>query len=566
MSAQPNPLDAVQFGPNDVASPTPVDASPDAVAGPQPDVAGGLQPDEVPNTQGDNPTAMAAPPKPSFWKNILHGALAGLEQGGGPGAVIGAIDPKLAIEAKERKLDVANSRKIFASAQAAHQVLQNEMDQHTMSMWPESLQMERAKIDAPVIEANSRMGIQPVGAVDIPRDANGRIDPGAFNKARVTLMKSLEQQYPNGIPASIHFLNTSDSLLAYDANAPGDLAKKMEQGNLVSAAMGQPPTSMETLQNRGITSNADRTKFLSAPLTFWNPVVKGSNGLAQKASAENLIGQYQGYLRLNSMLPDTDPRKAPAQKMLMDTIAHLQNQEAQATQAWHDQNAEKLKNDEKVADARYRELNKTKFMPKIGADGLIHNFLWDEQNGAYDIDQGIGATGSQGSRMSAAAASAAISNDAIQLITDNADKLGKLADYYQDKALDTPIADPKLSQIKTVLSSVAAMQAGVHQFRGLNVHDTFIKLIGSLYKNPDAIVSSLQALNMTAAAINPALRPGFNPNPGSPRHNAPPQNNANNLAGKTFSISKFMSDPRHKGANPAAVRAAALKAGMKVIP
>lgn len=564
MATPSNPLDAVQAGPEDVTSPTPVDVSPDAIAGPQPDVAGGVPAADVPNTQGDNPTAAAMPPKPSFWKNILHGALAGLEQGGGVGAAIGAVDPKLAIEAKQREVDVANTRAHFLSLQAAHQYLQNEMDQHTMSMWPESLQMERAKIDAPVIEANARMGIQPVGAVDIPRDENGRIDPAAFNKARVTLLTSLRQKYPNGIPASVHLLNTSDSLLAYDANAAGDLAKKVEAGNLVTAAMGQGPTDLSTLQNRGVTSPADRTKFLSAPLTFWNPVVKGSNGLAQKASADSLLGQYTGYLRLNAMLPDTDPRKAQARQMLMGTIAYLQKQHDQAAAAWHDENAIKLQQGEKIADARYRELNKTKYMPKLGADGLAHNYLWDEQTGQYDIDQGVSTTGSQGSRMAAAAASMMISNDAIQLVADNADKLGVLADYVKGSptALNSPIADPTLAKVQAVLSSVAAMQAGVHQFRGMNVHDTFLSIIGGLQKNPDAIVSSLQGLKMTAAAINPALRPNFKPTPS--QKTKAPKNNP--LAGKTFSISKFMSDPRHKGANPAEVRAAAMKAGMKVVP
>lgn len=565
------PLDAVEYGAGDVAPTEPVDTSSLPVSTPASAVPGvdsdALQSQPLNGGQPLAPdnTAAAAPPKPSYWRNVLHGALAGMEQGGGVGALIGAVDPNLAIGAKNDKIAARQAKAHFLSLQAAHQYLQNESDQHQMSMWPESLQLERAKIDAPVIEANSRMGIQPVDAVDIPRDANGQIEPDAFNKARAEMLNRLAQKYQGkgGIPPSIHFLNTSSSLLAYDSNAPGDLAKKIEAGNLVAAAMGQPATAPETLMNRGITSNTDRTKFLSSPMTFWNPVVKGSNGLAQKSNADSLIAQYQGYLRLNSMLPDTDPRKAPARQMLMGTIAHLQNQQAQATTAWHEQNAEKIREGEAVADARYRELNKTKYMPKLGADGLSHNYLWDEKTGSYDIDNGVATTGTQGSRMAAAAASMAISNDAIQLVADNADKLGKLSDYYQNKALNTPISDPTLSKIAAVLSSVAAMQAGVHQFRGMNVHDTFLAIIGGLQKNPDAIVSSLQGLNMTARAINPALRPGFRATPARTQHNHNQEPN-NSLAGKTFSISKFLST--HKGANAADVRAQAAKAGMKVVP
>lgn len=138
------------------------------------------------------------------------------------------------------------------------------------------------------------------------------------------------------------------------------------------------------------------------------------------------------------------------------------------------------------------EMLSTKTIEKLGNDGVMHRFGWNNRTQNYDFDQGPAPTGTAAHQIFQGAA---VENFGPQVIADlqaNREVAGKLSSYWKQWLVGTPIGDPKASEIMSELLSYAGTQPALHQFRSTNAMEAFEKIIGGLAKNPDATIASIQ--------------------------------------------------------------------------
>lgn len=96
----------------------------------------------------------------------------------------------------------------------------------------------------------------------------------------------------------------------------------------------------------------------------------------------------------------------------------------------------------------------------------------------------------------------------IKTITDHRDKVGNVQAIIESAFLGTPIADPELAGIATEIASFAALQPAMHGFRGQDALREFMKLIGGVPKDADALIASINAIKKTAGYFNPKKQSG----------------------------------------------------------
>jgi hypothetical protein len=86
----------------------------------------------------------------------------------------------------------------------------------------------------------------------------------------------------------------------------------------------------------------------------------------------------------------------------------------------------------------------------------------------------------------------------IASIEKNRGKVGNLGSYWNQATNNTPISDPDTAGLMTQIATFAALQPGLHGFRGGNAMKEFEKIIGGVPKNPDALIASIKAIQGTA--------------------------------------------------------------------
>lgn len=561
----PTPLDAVQAGPGDVTSPSPVDTSASSLAGPQPDAS---EMQQLPQNDGQpmesNPPAEAQPPqpqKPTMWKNILRGALAGLELGGGIGAAEGALDPNTAIQAKQNKQNIEQQKSYFASLQSAHEYLNNSIMQHQMAQWPESLQLSKAKTDTPVVAAREKNGWRPVA-----------FGQGVGDQAMMAVTQQLKQLYPKGIPAGMQFLWSSGGVAAYDP-AQANAGAQMDDINTKRAAMGLGPVSFSDLKQ-------DKGGTITKPVNSYSPspLVKGNTAVARYNSAKSLIAQYQGFDALNQSLPDGSEKKAAGHQLNVGAIAHLQAQQEQARQDIDKENQMKADLAEKAAQARGKAYGMWRTKDVVDPQTGQAKTVWAYQavgSGAAPLNEGakLMAKGSQLEDIAQGSANmradvaqlqnpftpAQIAFAAAALRETPATAIKQIGD-----ALQTQQISPDQAQFVTDLLNLHERAMSLRSVAGIGqqgsdvMRQAVMAMLPQLKDTPDLMNRKLDRFDQQVAILRRGIPTVKSPgSPQQPKNNAGPQTHV-------FSVSAWLrANPK---GNAAAARAAAEKAGYKVTP
>jgi len=113
------------------------------------------------------------------------------------------------------------------------------------------------------------------------------------------------------------------------------------------------------------------------------------------------------------------------------------------------------------------------------------------------------ASGAAGHQMFQAGNIVRVGDDVIADVQKYRDQLGAVGTWIEKYGINTPIGDPVLAGVQTHLRSFAALNPGLHGFRGANAAERFENLIGDLQKNPDAIVASIKSIQATAGEMLP---------------------------------------------------------------
>jgi hypothetical protein len=114
-------------------------------------------------------------------------------------------------------------------------------------------------------------------------------------------------------------------------------------------------------------------------------------------------------------------------------------------------------------------------------------------------------SGQTRSRQDQAAAIDRASTGLIKTLEANKNKVGNVKAILESAFLRTPLADPELSGIATELASYAALQPALHGFRGQDALNEFMKIIGGVPKDADALIASIRAIQKTAGYVNPRI-------------------------------------------------------------
>jgi hypothetical protein len=177
----------------------------------------------------------------------------------------------------------------------------------------------------------------------------------------------------------------------------------------------------------------------------------------------------------------------------------------------------------------------------MGKDGQQHIMERDPATGQYNIDRGVAApnyamvapglrtvdvlnpqgvptvqtlggkeigpaaTGAYGHSEAQAGAVERAGNELINTIQQNRGKFGNMKAIINSAFLGTPLADPTSQGLASQIASFAALNPALHGFRGKDALNEFLKLIGGLPNNPDALIAGIQGIEKTAGAINPNL-------------------------------------------------------------
>jgi len=145
-------------------------------------------------------------------------------------------------------------------------------------------------------------------------------------------------------------------------------------------------------------------------------------------------------------------------------------------------------------------------------------------------------TGQAESRREQAKVVSRAADGLIKTIQANKDAVGDVNAIIQSAFLGTPLADKRLSGIATEIASFAALQPALHGFRGQDALREFIKFIGGVPKDADALIASIQAIKKTAGYFTPPKK----------TPNAPGGNELTPAAPKT--AAEYLDKLKQKGA------------------
>ena len=114
-------------------------------------------------------------------------------------------------------------------------------------------------------------------------------------------------------------------------------------------------------------------------------------------------------------------------------------------------------------------------------------------------------SGAEQSRRGQAAAIDRATEGLVKTIDTHRDKLGSIDAIFNSAFLNTSLADPDQAGVAAELASYAALQPALHGFRGQDALREFIKIIGGIPKDPDALIAAIRGIQKTAGYINPAI-------------------------------------------------------------
>ena len=118
----------------------------------------------------------------------------------------------------------------------------------------------------------------------------------------------------------------------------------------------------------------------------------------------------------------------------------------------------------------------------------------------------IKPTGQEASREGQAQVVGRAGDGLIKTIQSNRESIGNVDAIIKSAFLQTPLSDPKQAGVAAEIASFAALQPAMHGFRDNRPWIKFEKIIGGIPKNPDALISSIKAIQKTAGYFNPNCR------------------------------------------------------------
>lgn len=94
-----------------------------------------------------------------------------------------------------------------------------------------------------------------------------------------------------------------------------------------------------------------------------------------------------------------------------------------------------------------------------------------------------------------------VGDNLIKTINDNRQNIGNVDAIIKSAFLGTPLADARASRIASELASYAALQPALHGFRGQDALNEFMKIIGGLPKDADALIEAIRGIRGTASVV-----------------------------------------------------------------
>jgi hypothetical protein len=243
----------------------------------------------------------AAQPQESRWARVLKGALAGLAEGGIPGAIGGAVDPNAARQAYQQQGQIRQARAQVAqaAAQSATQQVQFGRDDHNVQMAQAQLNLLHLQaLSNGQIPADFRAHLLEEGAEASQHLASGGISPvftgsEADADAHLKARMATNSDNPLGtvmLPSangdgqfSVYEIPSNSRTYSHDVNitigynADGSPIRKLYPAGSISVAQGLATESAALV---------DQAK-LQAKIAFANAtgVTAKNQGAANKANA-----------------------------------------------------------------------------------------------------------------------------------------------------------------------------------------------------------------------------------------------------------------------------------------
>ncbi len=149
---------------------------------------------------------------------------------------------------------------------------------------------------------------------------------------------------------------------------------------------------------------------------------------------------------------------------------------------------------------------KTGSAEKIAISGMTEQVA---PGGAIPPKPGLAAQG----RASQASVIDRASDGLIKTIEAHKEKIGNVEAILKSAFLNTPLADKELSGVATEIASYAALQPAMHGFKGQDALHEFMKIIGGIPKDADALIASIRAIQKTAGYVNPRIGQADPPRP-----------------------------------------------------
>lgn len=397
----------------------------------------------------------AAPAKPSLWRGVLTGALAGLANSGGAKSFGGGLGAGAAGELNAQAETRAQTRQasLDAQNQQAEQVKIANLQAETVKTMgeyhnlPPSWQDSQSEKLADLGEAQMKAGIYvpAAPAVDNVNEATDQAHD-LFKKDPSQLHTVIPVRGQKG-KLTYQVVNVPNSPTQADTtiDLPDGTKKTIPAGSMKSAdvyalQLASVKQSIANQSTKGAAAKAPTTKVMGDKTVQWNPDTKTWDPVGPRPTNSG------------------------------DVLAG------------------------------------TKTQQMVGDDGFPTVFAFNPKTNKYDVPQGVSSTGAYGHEESQAGAVIRAGNGLVDDLTANKAQLGTLQAWVKSKGLNTPIADPKLANLQAKLATFAALQPAMHAFRSHSALETFDAIVGGLQKNPDATIQSIKGILSTSGSILPKVK------------------------------------------------------------
>jgi hypothetical protein len=146
-------------------------------------------------------------------------------------------------------------------------------------------------------------------------------------------------------------------------------------------------------------------------------------------------------------------------------------------------------------------------MVQQGEDGLPHVFQFNPASRQYEETGGLKLSGTASNQAFQGAAIQKLGSKIINDIQSNKELMGNLSSYATQYLNGTPISDPAAATLIADLESFSSTQPALHGFRSRTAQQAFSKILGGLANNPEATISTIEALSATASTFTNLATP-----------------------------------------------------------